>query len=57
VLQRRTGDIVELEEAGGSNLFICGVKETVMAMFKSTSMDKGFRMSRSEEEAIVTLPE
>ena len=36
-------------------MVICGVRETVMALFKLTRMDRVFRIHPSEEEAIATL--
>ena len=36
-------------------MVICGVGETVMALFKLTRMDRVFRIHPSEEEAIATL--
>lgn len=40
---------------GRGDLFICGLKETIMTMFNLTRMDRVFRIFESEQEAIKTL--
>jgi len=51
------GTIVStLKKMGGrGDLFICGVKETVMTMFNLTRMDRIFRIFENEQEAIDAL--
>jgi anti-sigma B factor antagonist len=51
------GTIVStLKRMGGrGDLFICGVRETVMTMFTLTRMDRIFRIFGSEQEAIHAL--
>jgi anti-sigma B factor antagonist len=39
------------------NIVICGVKETVMSLFRLTRMDRVFDIFPSEEEALKTLSE
>jgi anti-sigma B factor antagonist len=40
---------------GRGDLFICGLKETIMMMFNLTRMNRVFRIFESEQEAINTL--
>ena len=40
---------------GKGDLVICGIKDTVMRMFKLTRMDKVFGIYDTEEEAITAL--
>ena len=51
------GSIVSSLKRMGSrgDLFICGVKETIMTMFSLTKMDKVFRIFNTEEEAVKAL--
>lgn len=39
------------------NIVICGVKETVMSLFRLTRMDRVFDIFPSEEEALKSLSE
>jgi anti-sigma B factor antagonist len=48
--------VYSLKRMGGrGDLFICGVKETIMTMFNLTRMDKVFRIFDTEEEAVKAL--
>jgi anti-sigma B factor antagonist len=40
---------------GRGDLYICGLRETIMTMFNLTRMDRVFRIFASEHEAINTL--
>jgi len=40
---------------GRGDLFICGLRETIITMFNLTRMDRVFRIFENEEEAIYTL--
>ncbi len=40
---------------GRGDLFICGLKETIITMFHLTRMDRVFRIFESEQEALHTL--
>ncbi len=40
---------------GRGDLFICGLRETIITMFHLTRMDRVFRIFENEEEAILTL--